>query len=216
MKTKLVTTNGDFPVSFYYFFIIEEKQTKKMKKNIYLLFVACALIFTSCKKDESQNEPEYEVNTQSFDNSEFPDGLNDTLYFDIDQDGAMDLAQERKCTLNGSDRDYFNSVYVVNPNCGLSTYKKINGDIIDFKKGDMCSGNTEIFWCGFFTVKGGVPTQISMDEYLSGDFDYQIYGVVKIERDGETYYGWLKFEKGTITKIGIAVDPNTAIPVGQE
>lgn len=175
------------------------------------------IIVFACEKDDNENDnnmgetssiyyQEFSVDTTNF--------SNDTVFYDVNNDGVIDIEVSRFIEIENPDVDYEGQFRWVNDPMSFCYMKNtLSTSMIDL--GDEINGNSGLFeWRPVVNYSGGTGI-VSENHYWAHNVFTDYFGF-KYNSDQDTQYGWFRFKHFELAEMAINITPNEPILVGQK
>lgn len=178
---------------------------------------ALFIFFVACDKDEDEIDnntgltssiyyQEFNVDTTNY--------ANDTVYYDVDNDGVFDIQVTRYIEIDGSDVQYGGQFKWVNDSMNFcfmintpSTFMIAPGDEIN-GTGDQLEWQPIINYAGSTGI-------FNENHYWADGIFTRYFGFEYISAQGPLY-GWFRFKHFELAEMAINTNPNESILVGQK
>jgi len=193
-------------------------KTRKMKqvKSILILSAILFVVF-ACNKDDDDNDnntedtgsiyyQEFDVDTTNY--------ANDTVFYDVDNDGAFEIEVTRTIEIENSEAQYGGQFRWVNePIDFCFMVNTPSTSMIEF--GDEINGNANFFeWQPVINCSGSVGV-LNENHYWPQVVFTEYFGFKYMSNQG-TIYGWFRFKHFELAEMAINTNPNEPILVGQK
>jgi hypothetical protein len=138
---------------------------------------------------------------------------NDTVFYDVDDDGVLDLAVSRFIEIENSMAEFsgdFNAINEPMEFCFI-TYNPLTSML---EPGDEINANANLFeWQPAISYMGTTGV-LNEDHYWAQGIFTDYFGF-KYNSDQGVLFGWLRFKHFELAEMAINTNPNAPILVGQ-
>jgi hypothetical protein len=176
--------------------------------STFLIFVV------ACEKDEPapHNNTESSIYYQEF-SVDTTNYSNDTVFYDVDNDGVIDIQVTRFIEIENSNVQYGGKFQWVNDSMNFC-FMQNNPSTVMIGPGDEINGNSGIFEWEPIILYSGSTGIVNENHYWAQGIFTPYFGFKYMTNQG-TMYGWFRFKHFELAEMAINTNPNEPILVGQ-